>query len=238
MYSLDKYQIIAVLAIIVLILLIVVLTSRTRIVRTYNKYLRIDNKLNITGSQFAFVAKEQLGLGDLRFSLTKNKLGDCYNYKHKTLVMSEEVCKTASLASMTIVAHELGHAMQHKENSPLFSVTILTNKLTRLTSPLIIPLLIIGLFFYVFQYPSDSFGYILMVIAGCLFILQFINKLIHIPLEYNASRRALKFLKENNYLTHGEYLKAKKLLGIAAQTYIAGFFDEIIPIKLKRKKRK
>ena len=233
----DKYQILAIAGIVLVFLLILVLSSRSRIVRTYNKYLRIDNKLNITGKQLAFIAKEQLQLDNLKFALTKHRLGDAYNYKHKTLILSEEVCNTASLASLTIVAHELGHAMQHKDNSPLFTITVLTNKLTRLTSGFIFPLLVFGLFFFVFKYPTDDFGYILMVISGCLFILQILNKLLNIPLEYNASRRALKFLKEYNYLTTGEHIRAKRLLGIAAQTYIASLFDELIPIKRKRKKR-
>ena len=152
--------------------------------------------------------------------------------------MSEEVCNTASLASLTIVAHELGHAMQHKENSTLFNTTILTNKITRLTSKLIFPLLVIGLFFVAFDYPTPDFGYVMMIISGTLFMIQVLNKILTIPLEYNASKRALKFLKENNYLTNGEHFRAKKLLGIAAQTYIASLFDELIPHKKSKKKRR
>jgi len=236
--EIDIYKVLAIIAIILLLLLITVLNSRKRIVKTYNKYMKIDNKLNITGKQLAFVAKQQLELDDLSYSLTDRKLGDAYNYKYKTLIMSEDVCNTASLASLTIVAHELGHAMQHKENSALFNTTILTSKITRLTSKLIFPLLIIGLFFMVFKYPTPDFGYVMMIISGCLFLIQVLNKILTIPLEYNASKRALKFLKENNYLTSGEHFRAKKLLGIAAQTYIASLFDDLIPRPRKKKRRK
>ena len=234
----DKYKVIAIIGIIIMLLIIMVITSRTRIIKTYNKYMRKDNKLGITGNQLAFIAKQQLGLTDLKFSLTQRKLGDAYNYKYKTLIISEEVCNTASIASLTIVAHELGHAMQHEEKSPLFDITVLTNSLTRLTGNLIIPLLIIGAFFSLFKYPSEDFGPILMIIAGCLFLIQILNKLLTIPLEYNASRRALRFLKENNYVTPGEHYRAKKLLSIAAQTYIASLFDNLLPIKRKRRRRK
>jgi len=234
---LDRYQVLAIVGIVLVILLILVLSSRSRIIRTYNKYLRIDNKLNITGKQLAFIAKDQLKLNDLQFALTKRKLGDAYNYKYKTLILSEEVCNTASLASLTIVAHEIGHALQHKEDSPLFAITVLTNKLTRLTSSLIFPLFIFGLFFFAFKYPSEDFGYILMIISGCLLLLQILNKLLNIPLEYNASRRGLKFLKDYKVLSTTEHIRAKRLLGIAAQTYIASLFDELIPIKHKRKQR-
>lgn len=234
----DKYKIIAIISIILLLLLISVLTSRKRIVKTYKKYMRLDNKLNITGKQLALYAKDHLGLTDLGFALTPKKLGDAYNYKHKVLILSEEVCNTASLASLTIVAHELGHAMQHQENSSLFNISIFTNAITRLTSKFIIPLFTVGLFFHVFEYPSPNVGYIMMIISGCLLLLQFLNKLLNIPLEYNASRRALKYLKENEFLTTGEHHRAKKLLGIAAQTYIAGLFDELIPSKKKTKRKR
>ena len=234
---LDIYKLLAIIACILLILLIIVLNSRNRIVKTYNKYMKVDNKLNISGKQLAFFAKQNLGLDDLSFSLTKNKLGDAYNYKYKTLILSEDVCNTASLASLAIVSHELGHALQHKNNSPLFMITILMNKLTRLTSSFIIPLFVFGLFFYLFKYPTVDFGYMLMVISGCLFTIQILSKLLNIPLEYDASRRALKLLKENNLLSTSEYKKAKKLLGIAAQTYIASLFDELIITNKKRKKR-
>ena len=236
---LDKFKIIAILALILLILIIIVLNSRTRIYKTYEKYMRVDNKLNITGKQLAFFAKTHLCLTDLQFALTPKKLGDAYVYKYKTLLLSQEVCNYASLSSLAIVAHELGHAMQHKNNSTLFHVVIFTNKLTRLTSKLIFPLLIFGLFFFAFKYPTDDFGYILMLVSASLFILQILNKFFNIPLEYDASRRALKYLKENNFVTHGEYSKAKKLLGIAAQTYIASLFDELIPLNsFKNKKRR
>jgi len=234
----DKYKVIAIVAAILLILIIIVLSSRTRIVKTYNKYMRVDNKHNITGKQLAFFAKQQLGLDDLKFALTQEKLGDAYSYKYNTLIMSEDVCNYASLSSMAIVAHELGHAMQYRDNSPLFNTVILTNRITRFTSGFVVPLFIIGLFFSIFQYPTPDFGYILIIISFSLFVLQILNKLLNIPLEYDASSRALKYLKENNLLTHGELSKARKLLSIAAQTYVASLFDELIPFKRKKNSKK
>lgn len=197
--------------------------------------MKLDNKANLTGEQLAFIAKKQLELHELQFALTKNKLGDAYSSKFKTLIVSEEVCKTASLASLTIVSHELGHALQDKQNNPLFILTNLLGKITRITNRLIVPLLIIGACLFMFQYPSLESGYILLVISGCLFALQVILKIITIPLEYDASNKALKYLKDNNFVSSSELRKAKKLLGIAAQTYIASLLDGILVFN-KRKK--
>ena len=201
--------------------------------------MKVDNKHNITGKQLAFFLKEKLNLPKLKFALTQRKLGDAYNYKYGTLIMSEAVCNTASLASLTIVAHEMGHACQHKQKSALFDITILLTRLTRLTSVFIIPLLITGFIFHFLEYPNPNTGTILIIISICLFIIQFLSKLLNIPLEYNASRRGLKFLKEYDVLSPTEYIRAKKLLSIAAQTYIASFFDEMFSfLKTKRKKRR
>lgn len=231
----DKYKLYAIVLGVLLLLLIIVLNSKTRIIRAYKKYMKVDNKHNISGKQLAFFLKERLNLNDLKFALTQIKLGDAYNYKYRTLILSEEVCNTASLASLTIVAHEIGHACQHKENNSLFNITIFMSKLTRLTSTLILPLLITGIFFYFFKYPSEQFGYILILISICLFLIQFLTKLLNIPLEYDASRRGLKLLKTYDVLSPVEYSKAKRLLSIAAQTYIASMFDELIIFKRKKK---
>lgn len=197
--------------------------------------MKIDNHFNITGEQLALFSKEYLKLKDLKFALTKRKLGDAYVPKENTLILSEEVCKTASLASLTIVAHELGHAQQHEENNPLFLAVRLLGLITRLTNALIMPLLIIGLFLYVFKYPNEDIGYILMLISGCLFCLHILRNLLNIPLEYNASSRGLKYLKANKFVSDNELKKAKHLLNVAAQTYIAGFLDGILVINRRRK---
>lgn len=200
--------------------------------------MRIDNQANITGKQFAIIAKQHMEINDLQFALTHEKLGDAYSPKYKTLIMSEDVCNTASLASLTIVAHELGHAQQHQQNNMLFMLTRFLGAIIRLTNVLIVPMLIVGIFFHIFEYPNADAGYILILIAGCMFCLHVLNKILTIPLEYDASRRGLKYLKENNFVSSSEHKKAKKLLSIAAQTYIASLLDGILILNTRKKKKK
>ena len=76
-----------------------------------------------------------------------------------------------------------------------------------------------------------------MMIAFAFFVIHLLELIIIIPLEYDASRRALKYLKEYNYVSPSEYHKAKKLLNTAAQTYIAGLFDDLLMFNKKRKKK-
>ena len=215
-----------------------VLSSRTRIYKTYLKYLKVSNKADMTGKDLAFISKQNLELHDLQFALTDATIGDAYSPKYKTLILSKEVCETASLSSLTIVAHELGHACQHKESSGLFFISQLFTKITLLTNKFILPLLVIGALLFLLKYPNDQLGEILMIISGILFLLHVINKIITIPLEYDASRRALKYLKEYKYVSPSEYRRAKKLLGIAAQTYIASLLDGLFIFNLNKKRKK
>jgi len=235
---LDKYQIIAIVAGIILLLIIIVLSSRTRIYNTYKKYLKVGNKANITGKELAFISKKNLELTELQFAMTDKTLGDAYSPKYKTLILSEDVCNTASLSSLTIVAHELGHACQHKNGTGLFFICQLFTKLTLFTNKFILPLLVFGLLSFLLKYPNDQLGLILMSISGILFICHVANQILNIPLEYDASRRALKYLKEYKYVSPSEYRRAKKLLGIAAQTYIASLLDGLFILNRNKKRKK
>lgn len=234
----DKYQILAIVLGIILLLIIIVLTSRTRIYKTYQKYLKIGNKANMTGKQLAFVSKQNLELDDLQFAMTDIPLGDAYSPKYQTLILSEQVCNTASLSSLTIVAHELGHAQQHKQNTGLFFINQLLTKITLFTNKFIMPLLIVGLLFFIIKYPNENLGSTLMIISGCLFIFHVMNQILTIPLEYDASKRALKYLKEYNYVSPSEYRRAKRLLNVAAQTYIANLLDGLFVFNKKKKRIK
>lgn len=233
----DTTKIIAIIACAIVLLLIMVMSSKNRIFKTYKKYMKVDNKINKTGKEFAFMSKEILELHDLQFALVEDKLADAYSPKYKTLIMSEEVCNTASLSSIAIVSHELGHAMQHRDDSGLFFMNQMLVKFTNFTNKFILPLLILGLFSFLFKYPNDSIGTVLMLISAGLFGLHVLKLIVTIPLEYDASRRALKYLKESNFITSSELYRAKKLLGVAAQTYIANLLDSLF-IFTKKKKRK
>ena len=199
--------------------------------------MKIGNKANLTGKEVAILGKDKLGLDNLQFALTKHKLGDAYSPKHKTLILSEEVCTTASLSSLTIVAHELGHAVQDKSDNGLFVITRLLGKLCRFTNKFVIPLFIVGLLLFILKYPNDYLGYSLMIISGVCLLIHILNQILTIPLEYDASNKGLHFLKDNNLVSSSEFRKAKKLLGIAAQTYIAHLFDGLLILNTKRKKK-
>ena len=164
---------------------------------------------------------------NLKLAQNEKDLCDAYYPKEKMLLMSSKVCNSASIASVAIVCHELGHATQHKENTFLYAMNSTLGKFTRFTNKLIVPLLVLGLLFYAFKWPYENTGLIMCICSGGLFVLHAIVKIIIIPLEFDASKRAIKIIQENKLLTKSELRKSKSILKTAGQTYIVALFDGI-----------
>lgn len=209
------------------VILFFTLTARDRMLKTYKKFITVKNSKGIDGKTLAFFLRERLGLDNLKFARTDHNLADAYYIKAQTLVLSNDVADKDSLASLTIVAHEFGHAIQHRTDQAKFHFNYVMQKITRITNKLIFPLLIIGLILYFAK--INSVAGLSCVYGGfALFLFNIVLKLSNIPIEYDASRRGLKLLQEYNILSPHELKNAKKLLKMAAQTYIAGFFDGIL----------
>lgn len=212
---------------VVLFFLIWLFSARKRIMSVYKKYIRMPNDNGISGERIAIYGKESQGL-DIKFALVKGTLTDAYSSKQKTLYLSQDICESESLASCAVVAHELGHAMQDKENMPLFRITHLLNRFTHFTNRFIFPLLIFGLAFMIFKWPTETVGLNMVISSGILFVLHALFKLLTIPVETDASKRAIKFLVNNKIITKNEIPKIKKFLRTAAQTYIVALFDDFV----------
>ncbi len=213
--------------IVFIVILIFTLTARDRMLRIYQKYSKVANSKKVDGKNLAFYFREKLGMNELSFARTSQKLADAYYIKERTLLLSNEVADTPSLASLTIVAHEFGHALQHKTDQNKFHVNYILQKITRTTNKLILPIFLLGLIFYVPNWLPTA-GLICLYGAFVLFLLHLAIKLSHIPVEYDASRRGLQLLQEYDILSPHELKIAKKLLKVAAGTYIASFFDGIL----------
>lgn len=221
---------------ILLVLAVLVFTSRRRIAHIYKKYLTVGNSKNITGLQLATIAKEKLELDHLNYALTEKDLGDAYVAKTKTLILSNGVANFSSLTSLAVVAHELGHAIQDRQNNRLFGLIQIFSKLTRFFNRFVMPLLLVGLtlfalgYFHIIDATWYSLGVTLTYISFVLIFFQIVVKFATIPLEYDASKKALWFLKDYGFVTKTELRHAKKLLNVAALTYIASLFDGFIVV--------
>ncbi len=216
---------------ILLILLVMLFSSRSRITAKYNKYTKIANSRGLTGAEVANIVMDRKNL-NLRLAQNEKDLCDAYYPKEKMLLMSSKVCNNASIASVAIVCHELGHATQDKESTFLYRLNSVLGKITRFTNRLIFPLLVAGLIMYAFRWPAENVGLYMCISSGVLFVLHALVKILVIPLEFDASKRAVKIIQQNNLLTKRELSKSKSLLNTAGQTYIVALFDDFTrPIK-------
>lgn len=220
---------------IALIFVVSVVTARKRMKKAYLKFMQIGTQIDITGKEFAFAAKDHLNLHDLQFSLSRGTLTDAYVSSTKTLILSEKVCNTASISSIAIVAHEIGHALQDKNNNVLFKLSNIIKLITRFTNKFLLPSLLTSLALYTYQGVGSQIALTFLYVAAILFTLHVFNNLLLIPVEYGASSMALKFLKTHKVLTPKELDKARYLLGIAAKTYIVHFFDGMFNFSFKKK---
>ena len=227
----DKIYIYLIVAGIILIMLIYLFTSNKRIVKLYNKYINQLNDKEVTGKQVAFFAKQKLNLTNLQFSLIDGKLTDCYVPQKRILCLSEEVAERPTIASVAIVAHEIGHAEQHQSKYFLFTLNNILSKITKITSRFILPCLLFGIIALIFKWPTVHTGETLLIASGILFLLAVVVKLTIIPVELDASKRALKFLTHYEIITKKEVPKVKRLLSTAGRTYIVGLFQSINPFK-------
>lgn len=178
----------------------------------FKKYSKIRNARNMTGAQAAYELLQMNGVTDVRIKRIAGNLTDHYNPRTKEICLSEGVFNSNSIAAVGIACHEAGHACQHAKGYFPLKIRNMVIPVTRFGSYLGIPLALIGIF--INWQPLVYVGIILYA-AVALF------QLITLPVEFNASKRALQTIKANGFLVGTEYTGAKKVLTAAALTYVA-----------------
>lgn len=192
--------------------LIFALICQSKVRSNFNKYSQIRNSRGLTGAEAAYRLLQLNGITDVRIKQISGSLTDHYNPKTKEICLSEAVFGSQSIAAVGIACHEAGHACQHAQN--YFPLTI-RNKvipLTNIGSMAGIPLALLGIFF-----AFEPLIYIGIALYGAVALFQ----LITLPVEFNASARALRTIQNNGFLISEEYTGAKKVLTAAALTYVA-----------------
>ncbi|MGI6545602.1 MAG: zinc metallopeptidase [Fastidiosipilaceae bacterium] len=199
--------------IILLPAILLTIYAQAKVNANFNKYSKLASRRKQSGAQVARQLLDQNGLYNIPIEKSKGKLSDHYDPKNKILRLSEEVYQTGSIASVSVAAHEVGHAIQHAMGYRPLSLRNKVFPVARVGSSAAWPLMLIGLLI-----PSLS-G--LMTVGIILFSAAVLFQVITLPVEFNASSRALRLLDENGYLLGEEIKGAKKVLNAAALTYVA-----------------
>lgn len=180
---------------------------------TFKKYDEIQSRNNVTGTKAAQYILQKEQINDVGVQQIAGDLTDNYNSGNKILSLSEATAQSTSVAAIGVAAHECGHAVQdHTGYSPL-KIRAAIVPIANFGSALSFPIILVGVLL--------SWNQTLINIGILAFSLALLFQLVTLPVEFNASRRALKILSDGNILTEEEVPMARKVLFAAALTYVA-----------------
>lgn len=204
------------------IVMIFSVVAQYRVNSTYKRFSKIANSRGLTGAEVARQMLSAAGISDVRVERIAGSLTDHYDPRSRVLRLSESVYGSPSVAALGVAAHETGHAIQHAENYSFLWLRSAMVPFTNIGSNLSIPLVMIGLII------NSHWSYTIAWIGIILFSLTVLFTLVTLPVEFDASRRALAMLESQNYLYDTELGGARKVLTAAAMTYVAAAATAIV----------
>lgn len=214
----GSYMLYYITGIIMVPVLIFAVVCQINVKNTFTKYSRVRSMRGMTGAQAAESLLRANGITDVKIQRVAGNLTDNYNPTTKTINLSEGVYSSNSIAAIGVACHEAGHACQHAQGYAPLRLRNFAIPATRIGSTLGIPLAVIGMFI-----SSEP----LILIGLVLYSLVALFQLITLPVEFNASARALKTIDQYGYLSGEEYKGAKKVLTAAALTYVAALVSAL-----------
>jgi len=212
-YGFDLYYLILVIP-----ALLLGLWASYQVNHTFKKYSSMMSSRGYTGADAAGLILRQYDVGDVGISRVNGNLTDHYDPRSKELYLSDSVYGSTSVAAIGVAAHEAGHAIQHAVGYFPIKVREVIVPVTQISSFLYMPLILLGLIF----------SYEPLILAGILlFAMIALFQVVTLPVEFNASRRALKILEDNDILYGEELTGARNVLRAAALTYVAAMMTSI-----------
>ena len=207
--------------ILVLIGALISMVASINVNSTYRRFSTVMSMRGVRAEEAAQRILHDAGIYDVRIERIRGELTDHYSPSEKVLRLSDAVYGSTSVAAIGVAAHECGHAIQHKVGYVPLSLRSLSVPVANIGSKLSWPLILIGLLI----------GYTPLAQIGVnLFLAYVLFHLITLPVEFNASHRALQVLKQDSMLSMDELSGARKVLTAAALTYVAALFSTILQL--------
>lgn len=202
---------------IVLPCLILAMLASARVNSTFKRYSKQISSRRITGADAARRVLQANGVYNVRIERVSGNLTDHYDPKANVIRLSAPVHDSASTAAIGVACHEAGHAVQYAQEYFPVKVRTAIIPVTNIGSKLAMPLILLGILFGAL----GSYSYTLIYIGIALFSLSLVFQLVTLPVEFNASRRAMQAIADTELLTDEEQRGARKTLTAAAMTYVA-----------------
>ena len=201
--------------ILVVIGAVICMIASARVKGTFNKYSQLRSMSGMNGAQVAQRVLQAAGIYDVQVRHVSGSLTDHYDPRTKTVNLSDPVYNATSVAALGVAAHECGHAIQHAKNYAPLSIRSALVPIANFGSMLAWPVILIGLFFN-----TRSSG-LIIDIGILLFSAAVLFQLVTLPVEFDASRRALVMLRTQGILADDELKYTRRVLKSAALTYVA-----------------
>lgn len=198
--------------------MLIAMFAQARVNTTFNRYSRVYSRRGITAAQVARSILDANGLYEVQVMRVSGHLTDHYDPRTNVVPLSDSVYTSSSIASIGVAAHEVGHAIQHATDYAPLTIRSAIIPITNLGSQLSMPLILLGILFS--AQPLVEIG----ILA---FSLMAVFQLVTLPVEFNASNRAIRTLAADGYLDQEELSGAKQVLGAAAMTYVAALITSL-----------
>lgn len=211
-YGFDMTYVILVLPCILLSLI-----ASAKVNSTFNKYSKAISSRRITGADAARRVLSANGVSNVRIERVGGHLSDHYDPRTNVIRLSDGVYDSASVAAIGVACHEAGHAVQYAQHYGPIKLRAAIIPVTNIGSKLAMPLILLGLLLSF----GESVSYTFVYLGIACFGLSLVFQLVTLPVEFNASRRAMQAIESGELLTYEEQRGARKTLTAAAMTYVA-----------------
>lgn len=201
--------------------IILVFAAQIMVQSRYKKYSSVGNSRSMTGAEMAEYLLRQSGVTDVSITLTGGRMSDHFDPRSKTIALSQEVFNGTSVAAVCIAAHEAGHAVQHATGYFPLRIRSFIIPISNVGSRISIPLIIIG---GLLDFP------VLVNVAIIFFALSAFLQFITLPVEFNASRRAISVISGSGIFSEADVTGSRKMLSAAAMTYVAAFAQSLLSL--------
>ena len=208
--------------ILVLIGLVISMWASARVNTTYQKYSRVRSHSGLTGAEAARRILNGAGIYDVRVEHVRGNLTDHYDPKARVLRLSDSVYGASSVAAIGVAAHECGHAIQDEESYAPLRIRSALVPVANFGTKAAVPIILLGIVF--------GSSYTLVQIGLLCFALGTLFQIVTLPVEFNASSRAVRILGESHMLMEEELGQTKKALSAAALTYVAAALASILSL--------
>ena len=209
---------------------IITLFAQVKVQSAYTKYSKVANTRGMTGAQAAQYVLSSNGVTNVRIEPVSGKMTDHFDPRTNVIRLSEGVYNQSTIAAVGIACHEAGHAVQHAEGYTPNKIRSVLVPVANIGSKLSWLLITIGLIIPAFSAVSYNVGQIFLNLGIAFFACAVLFTIVTLPVEFNASSRALKCIRDNQLLVGDQYKGARSVLRAAAMTYVASALTAILQL--------